>query len=96
MTVASNWVGEGKDPSFDIPQTKMYSPASSRFSTKGRVWGSSPCLSKSEPIGVSFSTKRQTDGQTKVERISTMYDGMGLAHILPSRGLRKESTPDVP
>jgi len=35
MTVASNWVGGGKDPSFDIPQTEIYSTASSRFSTKG-------------------------------------------------------------
>jgi len=28
--------------------------------------------------------------------MSTMYDGMGLAHILPSRGLRKESNTDAP
>ena len=44
-----------------------------------------------EPIGVSFSTRRQTDGPTKVERISTVYNGMGLAYSLLSRGLRQES-----
>jgi len=43
-----------------------------------------------------FSTKRQTDGPTKVERILTMYDGMGLAYNLLSRGLRKESNTDAP
>jgi len=40
--------------------------------------------------------KRQTDGPTKVERISTKYDGMGLACNLLSRGLRKESNTDAP
>jgi len=49
-----------------------------------------------EPIGVSFSTRRQTDGPTKVERISTVYNGMGLAYSLLSRGLRKESNTDAP
>jgi len=96
MTVASNWVGEGKDPFCDIPLTEIYSPVSSRFYTRGLVWASSPFLLKSEPIGASFSTKRQTDGPTKVERISTMYDGMGLAYNLLSRGLRKESNTDAP
>ena len=51
---------------------------------------------KSEPIGVSFSTKRQTNGPTQVETMSTMYNGMGLAHILPCHGLRKESNTDAP
>jgi len=52
-------------------------------------------LNESEPIGASFSMKRQTDGQTKVERPSTMYEVMVLAHILPSRGLRRESNTDA-
>jgi len=33
---------------------------------------------------------------TKVERISTIYDGMGLAYNLLSLGLRKESNTDAP
>jgi len=97
MTVASNWVGEGKDPLLlDISLTEIYSPVSSRFYTRGLVWASSPCLLKSEPIGASFSTKRQTDGPMRVERISTMYDGTGLAYNLLSRGLRKESNTGAP
>jgi len=96
MMVASNWVGRARIPSCDIPLTGIYSAVSSRFYTRGLVWASSPCLLKSEAIGVSFSTKRQTDGLTKAERISTMYDGMGLAYSLLSRGLRKESNTDAP
>jgi len=45
---------------------------------------------------VSFPTKRQIDGPTKVERMSTMFDRMGLAHILPSRGLKRELSTDDP
>ena len=51
---------------------------------------------KSEHIGASFSTKRQTNGPMKVERISTMYDGIGLAYSLLSRGLRQESNAGAP
>ena len=53
-------------------------------------------LLKSEHIGASFSTKRQTDGLMKVEWTSTMYDGMGLAYSLLSRGLREESNTGAP
>ena len=53
-------------------------------------------LLKSEHIGASFSTKRQTDGPMKVERTSTMYDRMGLAYSLLSHGLRQESNTGAP
>ena len=38
----------------------------SQIYTRGSVWASSPYLLKSEHIGASFSTKRQTDGLMKV------------------------------
>ena len=90
MTVASNWVGEGKDPLL------RHSPDGDILAHIVKVLhqrvnlASSPCLLKSEHIGASFSTKRQTDGLMKVEWTSTMYDGMGLAYSLLSRGLREE------
>ena len=96
MTVASNWVGEGKDPLL------RYSPDGDIFAYIIKILhqrvglGLFAMLSKSEPIGVSFSMKRQTDGQTKVERTSTMFDEMILAYILRSHGLRRNSNTDAP
>jgi len=54
MTVALTGWGRARIPSCDISLTEIYSPVSSRFCTRGLVWASSPCLLKSEPIGVSF------------------------------------------
>ena len=79
-----SWKGQGPPP-VTFPDG---SPISSRFFTRGSVWASSPCLLKSEHIGASFSTD--------VERISTTYDGMGLAYNLLSRGLRQESNTGAP
>jgi len=96
MTVASNWVGEGKDPLLrHFPDGDILAHIIKVY-TRGSVWASSPCLLKSELIGASFSTKRQTDWPMKVERISTTYDGMDLAYNLLSRGLRQESNTGAP
>ena len=96
MTVASNWVGGGKDPLLRHSPDRDILARIIKVLHQRVSWASSPCLLKPEPIGASFSTKRQTDGRTKVERISTMYDRMGLAYNLLSRGLRKELNTDVP
>ena len=55
-----------------------------------------PFSSKVEPIGESFSTRRQTDGPMKDERMSTMYDGTAPAHIPPSHGRTRESSKGAP
>jgi len=89
-------LGRARTTSCDISLTEIYSPISSRFYTRGFVWASSPCSLKSELIGATFSTKRQTDGPMKVERISTTIDGMGLAYNLLSRGLRQEMNTGAP
>jgi len=52
-------------------------------------------LDPSERAEITPTLKIANNWMTKVERMSTMYDGMGLAHILPSRGLRKESNTDA-
>jgi len=88
--------GRANPLSFVISRMWTYSLASSRFSTIRCVLASSLCSSKLEPIGVSFSMKRQTDGPTKGERMSTMYDGMVPARILPSHGRTRESNTDAP
>ena len=92
------WVSHGTDESV-IPmnmQTSMHESCHTYEWVMARMnesllWICRHHVYTTEPIGVSFSTKRQTDGPTKVERISTMYDGMGLAYHSLSRGFRKES-----
>ena len=96
MTVSSNWVGEGKDPLFRHSPDGDILARIIKVLHKGRDSASSRCLSKLEPIGVNFSTKRQIDGPTKGERMSTTYDEMVPAHILPSRGLMWESNTGAP
>jgi len=73
-----------------------YLLVSSRFFIKGWISNSWPSSLKSELIGESFSTRRLTDGQTKVETMSAMYDGIAQVHIPPSHGWMRKSSTDAP
>ena len=86
MTVASNWVGEGKDPLL------RHFPDGDILARIINV------LHRRVSLGLftMFIKIRAHDGPTKGERMSTTYDGMVPAHILTSGGLMRESNTDSP
>jgi len=97
MTVGANWVGEGKDPLLrhspdgDIP-ARIIKVLHQRVSMV-----LSTMFIKIRAHRGEFLNEQADRWATKVERISTIYDGMGLAYNLLSLGLRrKESNTDAP
>jgi len=91
MTVASNWVGKGKDPLL------RHSPDGDILAHIIKVLHQKVGLGLFTMfIKIRAHRGEFKDGQTKVERTSTMCEGMVLAHILPSCGLRRNSIIDAP
>jgi len=96
MTVSSNWVGRGKDPLLrHSPDEDILARIIKVLHHRVRL-GLFTIFIKFELTGESFSTRRPTDGPTKGERMSTMYDETAPAHIPPSHVQTRESGADAP
>ena len=96
MTVGSNWVVEGKDPllrhSLDGDMLARIIKVLHQRETMGLF----TMFIKIRAHRGELLNEKADRWATKVERISTMYEGMGLAYNLLVRGLRKESNTDAP
>ena len=96
MTVASTWVGEGKDPLLrHFPDGDILARIIKVLHQRVSL-GLFTMFIKIRAHRGEFLNEKADRWATKVERISTMYDGMGLAYNLLSRGLRNESNTDAP
>ena len=96
MTVVSNWVGEGKDPLLrQSPDGDILAHIIKVLHQRVSL-GFFTMFIKVRAHWGEFLNEKADRWPMKVERISTTYDGMGLAYNLLSRGLRQESNTGAP
>ena len=98
MTVASNWVGEGKDPLLcHFPDGDILDRIIKVLHQRVSL-GLFTMFIKIRAHGSEFLNEKADRwvGDGREPRMTTTCDGMVPSHILPSHGLMRESNTDAP